>query len=153
MTGVGGSDSSVAGRVRDASDRYRVWVAGSAVPDPDTLARLGLGLTILLAGVHKLLAPGVWAGYVVDWAQPLVVVSPRTFMLLNGPPEVLVGALLLVDRYTTLAATVVAVSLAATVTYLAAATVTGASFATAIVRDVGLLGLAASVLVAAARED
>ncbi len=74
-------------------------------------------------------------------------------MLLNGPPEVLVGAFLLLDRYTTLAATVVAVSLVATVAYLLVATLTGASFTTAIVRDVGLLGLSAAVVVAAARSD
>lgn len=150
---MAGSGPGVARRLRGAHDRYREWVARRAGLEPATLVRVGLGLTIFFAGLHKLLAPGAWAGYVVDWARPLVVVSPRTFMLLNGPPEVLVGALLLVDRYTTLSATVVAVSLAATITYLVAATLAGASFTTAIVRDVGLLGLAAAVLVTAARDD
>jgi hypothetical protein len=136
-------------RLRAAHARYRAWVARG--PDPATVARVGLGLTILLAGVHKLVAPGAWAGYVVAWAEPLVVVSPRTFMWLNGPPEVLVGGLLLADRWAALAATVVAVSLAGTLAYLGLAALSGTVFATAMVRDVGLLGLAVSVLVASAR--
>ena len=147
-----GADASRAGareRLRAAHTRYRAWAARG--PDPAAVARVGLGLTILLAGIHKLLAPGVWAGYIVGWAEPLVVVSPRAFMWLNGPPEVLVGALLLADRYTTLAATVVAVSLAGTLAYLGLAALTGVVFATAMVRDVGLLGLAVSVLVTSAR--
>jgi len=155
MAGEGGAPHSGAGsadlreRLRAAHARYRAWVARG--PDPATVARVALGATILLAGAHKLVSPGAWAGYVVDWAEPLVVVSPRTFMWLNGPPEVLVGGLLLVDRYATLAATVVAVSLAGTLAYLGLAAVSGTVFATAIVRDVGLFGLAVSVLVASAR--
>lgn len=144
-TGVTG----VRERLRAAHARYRAWVARG--PEPATVARVGLGLTILLAGVHKLVAPGAWAGYVVGWAEPLVVVSPRTFMWLNGPPEVLVGGLLLANRWAMLAATVVAVSLAGTLAYLGLAALSGTVFATAMVRDVGLLGLAVSVLVASAR--
>jgi hypothetical protein len=145
----GAMNSGLRERLRAAHARYRAWVARG--PDPTTVARVGLGLTILLAGVHKLVAPGAWAGYVVTWAEPLVVVSPRTFMWLNGPPEVLVGGLLLADRWTALAATVVAVSLAGTLAYLGLAALSGTVFATAMVRDVGLLGLAVSVLVASAR--
>ena len=137
------------GRLGAARARYRARVARG--PDPATVTRLALGATILLAGLPKLVAPEVWAGYIVGWAEPLVVVSPRTFMWLNGPPEVLVGGLLLVDRYTTLGATVVAVSLAGTLAYLGLAALSGTVFATAMVRDAGLLGLAVSVLVASAR--
>ncbi|WP_159902704.1 DoxX family membrane protein [Salinirussus salinus] len=155
MAGEGGESHSAAGsadlreRLRAAHARYRAWVARG--PDPATVARVALGATILLAGLHKLVAPGAWAGYIVGWAEPLVVVSPRTFMWLNGPPEVLVGGLLLADRWAALAATVVAVSLAGTLVYLGLAALSGTVFATAMVRDVGLLGLAVSVLVASAR--
>ena len=155
MAGEGGESHSEAGsadlheRLRAAHARYRAWAARG--PDPATVARVALGATILLAGLHKLVAPGVWAGYIVGWAEPLVVVSPRTFMWLNGPPEVLVGGLLLADRWAALAATVVAVSLAGTLAYLGLAALSGTVFATAMVRDVGLLGLAVSVLVASAR--
>jgi hypothetical protein len=145
----GGGNPRLRERLRAAHARYRERVARG--PEPATVARLGLGLTILLAGAHKVVAPGAWAGYVVGWAEPLVVVSPRTFMWLNGPPEVLVGGLLLADRWAALAATVVAVSLAGTLAYLGLAALSGTVFATAMVRDVGLLGLAVSVLVASAR--
>ena len=145
----GGRNAGLSERLRAARVRYRAWVARG--PDPATVARVALGATILLAGLHKLVAPGVWAGYIVGWAEPLVVVSPRTFMWLNGPPEVLVGGLLLTDRWTALAATVVAVSLAGTLAYLGLAALSGTVFATAMVRDVGLFGLAVSVLVASAR--
>ncbi|MFC6736060.1 DoxX family protein, partial [Halolamina salina] len=53
-----------------------------------TVARLGLGLMLVLAGVHKLLAPAAWAVYVTDWLAPWLVVHPRLFMLANGPPEI-----------------------------------------------------------------
>ena len=155
MAGEGGESHSEAGsaglreRLGAAHARYRAWVARG--PDPATVARVALGATILLAGLHKLVAPGAWAGYIVGWAEPLVVVSPRTFMWLNGPPEVLVGGLLLADRWAALAATVVAVSLAGTLAYLGLAALSGTVFATAMVRDVGLLGLAVSVLVASAQ--
>jgi hypothetical protein len=46
---------------------------------------------------------------------------------------------------------VVAVSLAGTLAYLGLAALSGTVFATAVVRDVGLFGLAVSVLVASAR--
>ncbi len=144
-----GRAAGAIGRLGAARARYRTRVARG--PDPATVARVALGTTILLAGAHKLVAPGVWAGYIVGWAEPLVVVSPRTFMWFNGPPEVLVGGLLLADRYTTLGATVVAVSLAGTLAYLGLAALTGTVFATAVVRDVGLFGLAVSVLVTSAR--
>jgi hypothetical protein len=119
------------------------------LPDPAVLARVGLGAAIGLAGLHKLVAPGAWTAYVVDWLAPLLVVSPRTFMLLNGPPELLAGALLVADRYTALAAAVVAVSLAGTLVYLTLAALTAGGFVTVIVRDLGLLALALSVLAGA----
>ena len=121
------------------------------VPEPAALARVGLGATVLLAGAHKLVAPGAWAVYVVGWLEPFLVVSPRTFMLANGLPEVLVGGLLLADRLTAPAAAVVAVSLAGTVAYLGLAALTTGGFVDTLVRDVGLLGLALVVLVEAAR--
>ena len=57
-------------------------------PPPAVVARVGLGAMILLAGVHKLLAPGAWALYLTDWLAPWLVVSPVTFMLVNGVLEV-----------------------------------------------------------------
>jgi hypothetical protein len=117
----------------------RVGSLVSRAPDPTTLARLGLGATILLAGVHKLLAP---------W----LVVSPVAFMLINGVLEVGFGAALLIDRWTAVAAAVAAVSLTATVAYLAlVGLLDGGLFGDVLVRDVGLAALAWAVLVDALR--
>jgi len=123
--------------------------AGS--PRPGTLARLGLGGMVLLAGVHKLADPAAWTVYVVDWLAPLLVVSPTTFMLANGWLEVAFGLALLLDRYTAFASLVAAVSLSATCVYLAVVWVTAGLFGDVLARDVGLAGLAWAVFVGAVR--
>ena len=116
-------------------------------PPPLTLARAGLGAMVLLAGVHKLLAPAAWTVYVVDWLEPLLLVSPTEFMLANGWLEIGFGLALLLDRYAAFAALVAAVSLSATVVYLAVVAATGGGFGDVLVRDVGLAGLAWAVFV------
>jgi len=121
-------------------------------PRPATLARLSLGLMILAAGVHKLLAPGAWAVYVVDWLAPWLVVSPVVFVLVNGYLEVGFGLALLADRYTAFASLVAAVSLTATVGYLALVFATQGAFGDTLARDVGLAGLAWAVFVESVRE-
>jgi uncharacterized membrane protein YphA (DoxX/SURF4 family) len=122
-------------------------------PTAATLARLGLGLMILAAGAHKLVDPGAWAVYVVDWLAPLLVLSPVEFMLLNGWLELAFGLALVVDRYTAVAAAVAAVSLTATVGYLAVVWATTGLFGDVLTRDVGLAGLAWAVLVEALRAE
>lgn len=133
--------------------RLRAWLSPLiAVADTATVARLGLGVMLVLAGLHKLLAPGAWAVYVTDWLRPWLVVSPRLFMLANGPPEVLVGGLLLADRYVAPATAVAAVSLPATVAYLALVGLADGLFVNVLIRDVGLSALAWVVLLDALRD-
>ncbi|GGC57437.1 DoxX family membrane protein [Haloferax sulfurifontis] len=132
-------------RVASASDRA-ASVAARA-PDPMTVARVGLGAMVLAAGVHKLLDPLSWSAYVVPWLAPLLVVSPVTFMLVNGVLEVGFGAAIVADRYTALASAVAAVSLSATCLYLAVVfVVEGGLFGDVLARDIGLAGLAWAVL-------
>ena len=127
--------------------KLRAWLSPVVESvDAPTLARVGLGAMLVLAGVHKLLAPEAWAVYVTDWLAPFLLVSPRLFMLANGPPEILVGGLLLADRYVAPATAVAAVSLPATVVYLAIVAVTDGSFVDVLIRDVGLTALAWVVL-------
>jgi uncharacterized membrane protein YphA (DoxX/SURF4 family) len=125
--------------------------AVARAPDAATLARVGLGAMVLAAGVHKLLDPGAWAVYVVPWLEPLIVLSPVDFMLLNGMLELAFGLALLVDRYTAFASLVAAVSLTATVGYLAVVWVTTGQFGDVLARDVGLAMLGWVVFVEAVR--
>lgn len=134
--------------VRRCAARY-----AERAPSPATLARWGLGLMLLAAGVHKLLDPAGWTVYVTDWLAPWLVVSPETFMLANGSLEIGFAALLLADRFTAVAALVAAVSLGATTGYLAVVWVDTAAFGDVVARDVGLTGLAAAVLVDALRPE
>ncbi|WP_135807110.1 DoxX family membrane protein [Halorussus marinus] len=127
--------------------------AARALPPSPTLARWGLGGMLLAAGVHKLLNPGAWAVYVVDWLAPLLVVSPVAFMLVNGWLEIGFALLLVADRYTGVAASVAAASLTATIGYLAVVWATSGRFGDVIARDVGLLGLALAVLADALRGE
>jgi uncharacterized membrane protein YphA (DoxX/SURF4 family) len=131
--------------------RERARTAARRAPGPTDLSRLALGAMVLLAGVHKLVAPDAWAIYVVDWLAPWIVLSPVTFMLVNGVLEVAFGVALLADRQTAVAAGVAAVSLTATVGYLAAVWTLSGRFGDVLVRDVGLAGLAWAVVVDAVR--
>jgi uncharacterized membrane protein YphA (DoxX/SURF4 family) len=131
--------------------RERARTAARRAPGPTHLSRLALGAMVLLAGVHKLVAPGAWVIYVVDWLAPWIVLSPVTFMLVNGVLEVVFGVALLADRQTAVAAGVAAVSLTATVGYLAVVWTLSGRFGDVLVRDVGLAGLAWAVVVDAVR--
>jgi uncharacterized membrane protein YphA (DoxX/SURF4 family) len=130
----------------------RVGEVVSRAPSTAAIARLSLGLMVLAAGVHKLLDPGAWAVYVVDWLAPWLVVSPTLFMLINGYLEVGFGLVLLADRYTAFASLVAAVSLTATVGYLALVFATQGAFGDVLARDVGLAGLGWVVFVESMRE-
>jgi len=126
----------------------------ATVPDPLVIARVGLGTMVVLAGVHKLLAPGAWATYVTDWLAPWLVVSPVTFMLINGVLEVGFGAAIVTDRWTAFTAGVAAVSLSATAGYLVVvALLDDGLFVDILVRDVGLAALAWAVVVDALGSD
>ena len=117
----------------------------------DALARVGLGVVILLAGVHKLLDPAAWAVYIVPPFDRLVLLSPVDFMLLNGVLELPFALALIFDHRTTVAAAFVTASLVATVLYLAvAAALTDGAFVDVLIRDIGLAALAAHVTIRAA---
>jgi hypothetical protein len=117
------------------------------------LLRAGLGATILLAGAHKLVAPGAWHAYlapafVAAWPTGLAPLDP-TFVLF-GVSEVLVGGLLLADRYASLMAAVVAVSMVGVVANLAVGVAQGAPVVDVLIRDLGLALYATGVTLLAA---
>ncbi|WP_340101373.1 DoxX family membrane protein [Salinibaculum salinum] len=122
-------------------------------PAPSVIARVGLGTMVFLAGIHKLAAPEMWALYVTDWLAPWLVVSPVDFMLINGVLEIGFGVAIVADRWTVVGAGVAAVSLSATVGYLAVvAILENGLFLDVLVRDVGLAALAWAVVVDALSE-
>lgn len=125
---------------------------GSFEAYADDVARVGLGLVILLAGLHKLVDPGAWAVYVVPWLDSVLPMTPVEFMLLNGVLEPPFALALLADRYTTFAAAFVAASLLATVCYLAVVGLRTGLFVDVLIRDVGLAALAVAVAVRSATE-
>lgn len=128
----------------DTVRRFQGWAAGYAGDGPAVL-RVGLGAAIPLAGVHELLAPGAWTDCVVGWFAERWPLSLEMLMRANGVAELLVGAALLVGVYTTVAAAIVAVSMAAVVLDLAWVATASGRFLDVLVRDVGLLALAVGV--------
>jgi uncharacterized membrane protein YphA (DoxX/SURF4 family) len=141
-------------RVEDNAYAMELVSELAARASPPDVARVGLGASVGLAGVHELRAPGAWAVYVTDWLAPWLLVSPVVFMLANGVLEVGFGLAIAADRYTAVAAGVAAVSLSATVAYLAlVAVLEGGLFADVLVRDVGLAALSWAVTVDALARD
>lgn len=112
------------------------------------LLRGGLGVTILLAGSHKLVAPAAWHAYLAPplaalWPTGLLPLSP-TFVLF-GVSEVLFGLLLLADWHTPTVATLTALSLLGVVVNLGLGVTVGEPYVDVLIRDIGLTLLAFGV--------
>lgn len=127
-------------------------------PEPATAARLALGATILLAGVHKLVAPAPWDALVVPEFATLLPVSVRVWTLANGVAEIPFALGILANRHTAPLAAFVCASLLGTLCYIGVVLlggfetgVTAGTMAIIAIHDVGLAGLAAAVSVRAAR--
>lgn len=132
---------------RPSLQRVSRWYE-SRGPDAATIARYGLGLTILLAGIHKLIEPNAWTVYLIQAVEPFLIVGPVQFMIVNGILEIGFGLALIADRWTLPAVVVVLVSLAGTTIYLAAvAMLRDGQFVDILIRDLGLTALALAVLV------
>lgn len=109
------------------------------------ILRVGLGLVILGAGLHKFVAPGAWAVYLAPVFTERWPVDLDLTMVVFGVTEVPVALALLADRWTTIAAAIVAVSMFGTLGNLAIAWAQTGQFGDTIVRDFGLLVLATGV--------
>lgn len=121
-------------------------------PAAGPVLRVGLGIVIMLAGIHKIVAPGAWAPYLAPvFAEPLPV-SVDAFMVFLGLTEPPFAAMLLFDRGTTLAALVVAVSIAATVVGLAILWIQTGTGMDVLIRDLAILALATGVAVRSASD-
>ncbi|MFB6361336.1 MAG: DoxX family membrane protein [Halobacteriales archaeon] len=115
--------------------------------------RVGLGVVILLAGLHKLVAPSSWHAYL---APPITATWPTSLLPLDptfvafGLSEVLFGGLLLADWHTPTVAVFTALSLLGVVVNLLLAVAVGEPFVDVLVRDLGLVALAIGVALEAA---
>lgn len=133
----------------DTLDR-RLAARADLVP---AVLRVGLGLVILLEGAHKLVAPEAWAAYAAPWVLALWPAPMVPTMVVNGVIEVGFGLALLADRYTTFAATVVALSIAFVVVNLVTIGLASGAFVDVAIRDVGLVALAAGVALQSAADQ
>lgn len=111
-----------------------------------TVLRVGLGIVILLAGLHKLVAPAVWGDYLAPIFAMRWPVSITLTMVVFGLSELPFGVLLIIDRYTLAAAVIVASSMAGTIINLAIAALQTGRFIDILIRDFGLLVLAVGVV-------
>jgi uncharacterized membrane protein YphA (DoxX/SURF4 family) len=60
---------------------------------PAFLLRIGLGLTLIYAGLHIFLDPAAWIGFVPAWLANLI--DPQTFLSIHAGFELVLGALLI----------------------------------------------------------
>ncbi|WP_347721006.1 DoxX family membrane protein [Candidatus Nanohalovita haloferacivicina] len=121
--------------------------------DPYTVFRTGLGLMILLSGIHKLVDPVVWSSYIAPTFADLlnqIDLQNSVFMQINGVFEIIFGTSILLDKYTTAAAGVVTLSLAGIIVNLGLA---GTGYLDIIIRDLGLLLLSTGVTLQAVRRE
>lgn len=132
--------------------RFEAFV-GQYATHADAVLRVGLGVLILLAGAHKLVAPGVWAAYTPPPVEALWPVALDPTMVLFGVSEVLFGLVLIVGAYTTVFAALTAVSLLGTVLVLAVGAVQTGRHVDVLIRDVGLTVLALGVTLRSAAPD
>lgn len=114
----------------------------------DAVLRGGLGVTLLLAGGHKLVAPAVWHAYLAPpfadlWPAAVLPLDP-TFVLF-GASEVLFGLLLLADWHTPTVAVLTALSLLGVVVNLGVGVAFGEPHVDVLIRDLGLTLLALGV--------
>ena len=135
----------------DALARLDGWLAERDHLAP-VVPRVGLGIVIVLEGVHELVAPSVWAAYAAPWVLALWPAPMVPPMVASGAAEVGFGLALVADRYTTLSATVVAASIAFVVVNLATIGLASGRFVDVALRDVGLVALAAGVALQSASD-
>lgn len=113
-----------------------------------SVLRVGLGIVILFAGLHKLVAPSIWHAYL---APPVLALWPTTVLPLDptfvwfGLSEVLFGLLLLANWHTPTIASLTALSLLGVVGNLLLAVAVGEPVVDVLLRDLGLVALAFGV--------
>jgi uncharacterized membrane protein YphA (DoxX/SURF4 family) len=120
------------------------------------LLRVGVGLLLLLAGLHKLVAPEVWSAYYAPLflsLDPTGIAGSAAAMQAGGVGEIAFGLLILADKYTSIVAALAALSLAAVVVNLAVMALQTGEAVDVLIRDVGLTVMAAALALLSAQEE
>lgn len=120
------------------------------------ILRVGVGLLLLLAGLHKLVAPDVWSAYYAPLfldLDPTGLAGSAATMQAGGLGEAVFGLLILADRYASIVAALAALSLLAVVLNLAVLALQTGEAVDVLIRDVGLTLMAAALAVLSAREE
>lgn len=120
------------------------------------LLRVGVGLMLLLAGAHKLVAPDVWSAYYAPLfldLDPTGIAGSAPAMQAGGVGEVLFGLLILADRWVSVVAALAALSIVAVVVNLAVLALQTGEAVDVLIRDLGLAFMAAALAVLSAREE
>lgn len=101
--------------------------------------RVGLAITFLWIGILILKNPEAWSGYLQPWAAGLLPIPISQAMLGTAILDIIIGALLLVDFLTWLAALVGVIHLVIVLTVSGITDIT--------VRDIGLLVAALALMI------
>ena len=103
------------------------------------LVRVGIAITFLWIGILIVKQPEAWGGYLRPWAVRLLPVPLEQVMLGTAIIDIIIGALLLVDRLTHIAAFAGALHLTVVLITSGITDIT--------VRDVGLLAASLAVMI------
>lgn len=114
-------------------------------PPARAVYRVGLGAVILLAGLHKLVAPAEWAQYLAPVFASAWPFAVDASMVVAGLTELPFGLALVLDRYARLSAVVVTLSLLGTSVGLAVLVLETGRGGDVLVRDLGLFVFALGV--------
>lgn len=96
------------------------------------LLRVTLGITFIWVSVMIFQEPVFWSGFIDPWAASLMPLSLETMMNITAGLDLLIGLLLIADKWTWI------VSLVASLHLLAI--IIGSGIDTITVRDIGLFG-------------
>ena len=109
------------------------------------ILRVGLAITFLWIGILIFKEPEAWGGFVKPWIVELLPISLKGVMIGTALFDIVVGAFLLIDSFTWLAALLASLHLAIVLT------VSGIDAIT--VRDIGLLTAALALAISAWPEN
>jgi len=105
------------------------------------ILRVGTAITFLWIGVLIFKEPEAWGGLLQPWVFPLIMVSLKQAMIGTALLDIIIGGLLLVDKFTWLA------SLAGALHLIVVLVATGITTVT--VRDIGLLAATIALITTA----